>query len=147
MKRKIDLGLMSLGLLLMLGLLTPNLGQPKEEGVVDSSVQREQLITDLNLSPDKAKAFLAVGGHWDQLRKDIIARIKKNEADLETALAAPQPDEGKINTLVSTLIVDHDQLFGTFMAQRQEEMALLTPVQRGKFLLALKKWHEEQMSK
>jgi hypothetical protein len=145
MKRKTGVWLIYLGLLLVLGLLKPNLGQPKEPGEGKFSGQREQLITDLGLSPDVAKAFLAVGGKWDQIRKDITVKIKKNEADLETALAAPQPDEGKINTLVSTLVIDHDQLFGTFMAQRQDEMALLTPVQRGKFLLALKKWHEQQM--
>ncbi len=88
---------------------------------------------------------MSVGEHWDQIRQNIIAGIKENETDLETALAAPQPDDSKITHLVNALIAAHDQLFETFKSQRQEEMALLTPVQRGKFLLSLKKWHEEQM--
>ena len=74
-------------------------------------------------------------------------RLRQNENDLETALAAPQPDENKISHLVNALIAAHDQLFETFKSQRQEEMALLTPVQRGKFLLALKKWHEERLGR
>jgi hypothetical protein len=41
----------------------------------------------------------------------------------------------------------HDQLFQSLKAQRQEEMALLTPVQQGKFVLALKKWHGNMKEK
>jgi Spy/CpxP family protein refolding chaperone len=145
MEQKFKVRCVIMGMLLVLGLLWPVPGQAREAGADSYAEQREQLINDLKLSPEKAKAFMSVGGHWDQIRQNLIEGIKKNEADLETALAAPQPDENKINQLVSGLIVAHDQLFETFKSQRQEEMALLTPVQRGKFLLALKKWHEERM--
>jgi Spy/CpxP family protein refolding chaperone len=148
MKNKTDLWLRGLGLLLVAALLSPGLAQPKEEGEGSHlGIPREKLIIELNLSPDKAQEFLAVGGKYDQSRKEVIERIKKNENELGKALLAPQPDEGKINELVAALISDHDVLFETFKAQRQEEMALLTPMQRGKFLLALKKWHEEMRKK
>ncbi len=111
------------------------------------AMQRGELVKELNLSPDKAKEFLAVGEKYHQVREEVIGKIKKGEDDLKTALAAPQPDEGKINQIVSALIADHDQLFETFKAQRHEEMALLTPLQRGKFLMALKKWHDEVAQK
>ncbi len=131
----------------MLGVQMPGLAHSREPGAGKNEFQSKQLFSDLNLSPDKAKAFTSVGEHWDQIRQNIIAGIKQNETDLENALAAPKPDEGKITQLVNALITAQDQLFETFKSQRQEEMTLLTPVQRGKFLLALKKWHEEQMGK
>ncbi len=127
--------------------MTPVLGHSEDQKTGDMQMQRDQLVKELNLSPDKAKEFLAVGEKYHQTREEIIARIKKGEIDLETALAAPQPDDGKINQVVNGLIADHDQLFATFRTQRNEEMALLTPMQRGKFLMALKKWHDEVAQK
>jgi Spy/CpxP family protein refolding chaperone len=148
MKNKTGLWLRGLGVLLVAALLSPALAQPKKEGEGSHlGIPREKLIIELNLSPDKAQEFLAVGGKYDQTRQEVIERIKKNEYELEKELKAPQCDEGKINKLVTAIISDHDVLFETFKAQRQEEMALLTPVQRGKFLLALKKWHEEMAQK
>jgi hypothetical protein len=142
---KFSIRFIILGMLLLLGLLWPGSGRAQKADAVDTTGQREQLLKDLKFSPDKAKAFLSVGAHWDQIREDLITDIKNSETDLETALGAPQPDDTKINRLVNGLIAEHDQLFETFKSQRQEEMAMLTPVQRGKFLLALKKWHEQQM--
>jgi Spy/CpxP family protein refolding chaperone len=134
-------------LLLIFAFLAPGLAQSQGAGAGNYLGQREQLLRELNLSPDKAKAFMSVGAHWEQIRQKIIAGIKENETGLESALGAPPPDDNKITHLVNALIAAHDQLFDTFKSQRQEEMNLLTPVQRGKFLLALKKWHEEQMAK
>jgi Spy/CpxP family protein refolding chaperone len=143
MKRKTDLRLVGLGLLLAVALLAPGLVQAKEEPGRNPGVFREKVARDLNLTPDKAKAFLAVGEKYDRSRQEIIARIKKNESELTKALAAPQPDAAKIKGLVAGIIADHNELLDTFKVQRQEEMAHLTPVQQGKFLLALKRWHEE----
>ena len=44
---------------------------------------------------------------------------------------------------MTAVTADFDRLMASFKAQRQEEMALLTPSQQGKFILALKKWHQE----
>lgn len=134
-------------LLLVIILLTPVLGHPEEREAGFLEMQRGMLVKELNLSPDKGKEFLAVGEKYHQMREEVIGRIKKGEGDLDITLAAPQPDESKINQIVTALIADHDQLFETFKAQRHEEMALLTPVQRGKFLMALKKWHDEVAEK
>ncbi len=147
MKRKTGSWLKGCMLLLVIILLTPTPGHPEEREAGFLQMQRGVLVKELNLSPDKGKEFLAVGEKYHQMREDVIGRIKKGESDLETALAAPQPDESKINQIVTALIADHDQLFETFKAQRHEEMALLTPVQRGKFLMALKKWHDEVAEK
>ena len=88
-----------------------------------------------------------MGEKYDQSREGIIERIRNNESELEKALAVTQTDEAKIKELVAALGVGHDKLVETLKAQRREEMVLLTPVQQGKFLLALKKWHEEMCMK
>lgn len=148
MRSKKDVWAIWLGLLLVVTLLAPGLVQAKEEGVgSDFKMQCEKLIKELNLAPDKAKEFLAVGGRYDQSRKGIIEGLKKDQGELEEALAAPQPDEGKIKALVGAVTGEQEKFFETFKAQRQEEMALLTPIQQGKFLVALRKWHQEMGKK
>ena len=147
MKRKTDFRLRWLGLLLVAALMAPSLGQAQEKREGSYSELQQKLVKELNLTPDKAKEFQAVGEKYDQTRAEVIGRIEKNDSELEKALAAPQPDEGKINELVAAAISGQEQLFATFKAQRQEEMALLTPVQRGEFLMALRKWHHEEREK
>jgi Spy/CpxP family protein refolding chaperone len=143
MQRKMDFWMMWLGLLVVAAILTPCLGQAQEKGAGGYRMEREKLVKEMNLPPDTAKAFQAVGDKYAQTRKALIERIRKNDGELEKALVASPPDEGKIKGLVALLTADHDELFQTFRVQRQEELALLTPVQQGKFLIALKKWHAE----
>ncbi|MHB8066925.1 MAG: Spy/CpxP family protein refolding chaperone [Desulfobaccales bacterium] len=107
----------------------------------------DKLVKELNLSPEKTKEFQAVGEKYIRSRKEIVERIKKGETELERALAAPKPDEGRIKDLAVAISGDHGQLFETFKAQRQEELQLLSPLQQGKFILALKRWHEEMCKK
>jgi Spy/CpxP family protein refolding chaperone len=147
MQRKTDLRLVGLGLLLAVALLAPGPGLAKENPGSDYGIQKAKVAQDLGLTPDKAKAFLAVGEKYHGSRQAIIERIKKNESALAQALAAAKPDAAKIKGLVAAIISDHNELLDTFRVQRREEMAHLTPVQQGKFLLALKKWHEKLCQK
>ena len=103
----------------------------------------EKFLKELNLPPEKAAQFQELGAKYSQTRENLIEKLQKNEADLEKAVAGPKPDEVKIKELVPVIIAGHDQLFESFKMQRQEEMTLLTPLQQAKYLLALKKWHEE----
>ena len=135
--------LVGMGLLLAVALLTPGLGQAAGEPGSTSGLQKERIAKDLGLTPDKAKSFLAVDEKYDRSRQVIIEEITKDEGELEKAVAAAQPDGGKITGLVTAITNAHSKLWETFKVQRQEEMALLTPVQQGKFLMALKKWHQE----
>jgi Spy/CpxP family protein refolding chaperone len=132
------------GLLLVAALLAlapgPANGQSRS---AYARMERETLVKELGLTPEQATAFQAVGDKFDQTRAGIIAGIKSKEGDLEKALAAAKPDEAKLKELVAAITQGHDQLFQTLRTQRQEEMALLNPVQQGKFILCLKKWHEE----
>jgi Spy/CpxP family protein refolding chaperone len=147
MKKRTDFWQVCLGLLLVVALLTPGIGQAREEPGSSPAMQREKLAKDLNLTPEKAKEFQVVDEKYDQSREEIIGQMRNNENELEKALAITQPDEAKIKELVAAIAAGHDKLVDTFKAQRREEMLLLTPVQQGKFLMALKKWHEEMCMK
>ena len=132
------------GLLLLMALLAlgpgPASGDPREGY---ASMEREALIKDLGLTPEQAKAFQAVGDKCDKSRESIIPEIKSKEDDLEKVLAAGKPDEARVRELVAAITQDHDRFFQILKSQRQEEMALLNPIQQGRFILALKKWHEQ----
>ena len=143
MERHKVLGRVHTGLLVMAALLVLGPGPARGESRGSySALERDTLMQELNLTPEQAKNFQTIGDRCDLNRDKIVALVKEKESDLEKALAAPKPDEAKIKELVAAVIQGHDQLFQTLKSQRQEEMALLTPVQQGKFILALKKWHE-----
>ena len=107
-----------------------------------SAAERETLVKELGLTPEQARDFQAIGDKYDKSREAMAGSVAAKESDLEKALAAPKPDEARIKELVAAVIKGHDQLFQSLKDQRQAEMALLTPVQQGKFIVALKKWHQ-----
>jgi Spy/CpxP family protein refolding chaperone len=145
MRRQTGFRLIKAGLLVAMTFLVLGPGQVLgDPGVSYSSLERETLTKELGLTAEQAKAFQAVGDKFDKTREGIVADLQTKESDLEKALAAPKPDEQKIKGLVALITQGHDQLFQSLKDQRQEEMALLNPVQQGKFVLALKKWHEEK---
>jgi len=148
MRRELGLRLRQVGLLVVVALLALGPGQTwGDPGAGYMKMEQETLCKDLGLTPEQAKAFQAIGDKFDQSREAIVADLKNKENDLEKALAAPKPDEEKIRGLVSQITQGHDQLFQSLKAQRQEEMAILNPVQQGKFVMALRKWHEEAREK
>ncbi len=135
--------LRGLGLFCIVALLALGPGPARGESRGGyAALERETLVKQLGLTAEQATAFQAIGDKFDQRREGITREIKNKESDLEKALSAATPDEAKVKELVTAITQGHDQLFQTLKAQRQEEMALLTPVQQGKFILALKKWHE-----
>jgi Spy/CpxP family protein refolding chaperone len=71
--------------------------------------------------------------------------LKKSREELQAALAAPKPDEAKIKDLVTALSAGQDKVFASFQSQRDEELALMTPVEQGKYLMEMWHWHQEIM--
>ena len=63
-------------------------------------------------------------------RKDIVDGLKKANDDLQAALAAATPDEAKLKELVSALNAGQDKIFASLKNQRDEELALMTPVEQ-----------------
>jgi hypothetical protein len=147
MSRKFNFKLVALCTILSAMLVVPALSQTKEEAGVRHKEQKDQLIKDLKLAPEKEKAILAVKVKYEKERTDLIANIKKSNDDLKAALAAAKPDEAKVKELVSAVTAGQDNLFASFRKQREEEMGLMTPVEQGKYLMAMSQWRQQMMKK
>jgi hypothetical protein len=149
MKGKFNFKLGALCAILSAMLLMPALGQAAkvkgEEGA--RKEQKDQMVKELNVAPEKEKAMLAVGVKYAAERKDIIAGVKKANDDLQVALKAAKPDEAMLKASVSALTAAQDKMFASFKNQRDEELALMTPAEQGKYLLALGQWRQKMMSK
>jgi Spy/CpxP family protein refolding chaperone len=133
--------------LILTGLfLVPALSQAKEDSWGEMhKMRRATAVKELKLSPEKAKDFNAVEEKYAKDRQEIIGRLKKSQAELQNAVAAPTPDEAKIKGLVTAIRADQDKMANSFKFQIDEELSLMTPLQQGKYLLTLHKWREEMM--
>ena len=132
--------------LILTGLfLVPALGQAKEDSWGEMhKMRRATAVKELKLSPEKAKDFNAVEEKYAKDRQELVDRLKKSQAELQNAMAAT-PDEAKIKGLVTAIRADQDKMAKSFKSQFDEELALMTPVQQGQYLLTLHKWREEMM--
>ncbi|MCX5890292.1 MAG: hypothetical protein NTY36_12655 [Deltaproteobacteria bacterium] len=146
MKGKFNFKLGALCAIISAMLVMPALGQVKgEEGA--RKAQKDQMVKELKLAPEKEKAMLAVGVKYAAERKDIIAGVKKANDDLQAALAAANPDEAKLKAAISALTADQDKMFTSFKKQRDEELALMTPVEQARYLTVLGQWRQKMMNK
>ncbi len=163
MKTKFNLKLGMLGAILIAMMAVPALAQQKQGAGAQTAKQapatgmktaadvykqmHQQMIAELKLSPAKEKAVLAVGDKFTAKRQATIEAIKKAHEELGKALAAPKPDEAKVKKLVDTLLSGQDEIFNSFRTQRNEELALMTPVEQGKYLMEMGKMRQELMEK
>ena len=147
MKGKFNFKLGALCAILSAMLVMPALGQVKGEEGAQFKEKKDQMIKELKLAPEKEKAMLAVADKYARERKEIVDGVKKANVDLQAALAAATPDEAKLKELVSALNAGQDKMFASFKNQRDEELALMTPAEQGKYLLTLGQWRQKMMDK
>lgn len=145
MKVKFNLKLAALCALLTAALMSPALGQGQEDMAKKFKEQKSQMIKKLQLAPEKEKAMLALEDKYGAERKELFTNMQKSRDELQAALAAPKPDEAKVKSLVAALNSGQDKLFTSFKSQREEERALMTPVEQGKYLMEMWHWHQEMM--
>ena len=147
MSRKFNFKLGVLCAILSAMLLMPALGQAKGEEAAVQKDEKDQMIKELKLAPEKEKAVLAVADKYARERKDIVAGLKKANEDLQAALGAATPDEAKLKELVSALNAGQDKFFASLKNQRDEELALMTPVEQAKYLMVMGQWRQKMVNK
>ena len=147
MKGKFNFKLGALCAVLGAMLLMPALGQAKGEEAAVQKDKKDQMIKELKLAPEKEKAVLAVADKYAKERQDIVAGLKKANDDLQAALGAATPDEAKLKGLVSALNAGQDKFFASLKNQRDEELALMTPVEQANYLMVLGQWRQKMMNK
>jgi hypothetical protein len=147
MKAKFNFKLGALCAILSAMLLMPALVQAKGEAAAVQKDKKDQMIKELKLAPEKEKAMLAVEDKYATERKAIVAGVKKANEDLQATLATATPDEAKLKELVSALTAGQDKMFASFKNQRDEELALMTPVEQAKYLMVLGQWRQKMVNK
>jgi len=146
MKERLNFRLVGLCILLSALLLAPA-AKSKESIDIGEKLkeQKIKIIKQLKLAPEKEKAAIELEENYSVKQKQIIEGMKKSLDELQAELKEAKPDEAKVQELVKTLTTSQDNLFASFKEQRDEQMALMSPVEEGKYLLALGKWRQEMM--
>jgi hypothetical protein len=143
MKGKLIFKLGALSTILSFLLVIPALGQVSEDLGKKLCEFKAKTLKELKITPDKEKALLALEEKCVTEREKIIGDLKKAKDDLQAALAAPTPDAAKIKGLVKTFVDAQNKLFQSFSGELKEEMAHMTPVQQGKYLMAMERWRQD----
>ncbi len=153
MKEKISFKIGALLVIMGVFFLAPKLALAEQaEGQMEQYLKdfKAQILQQLNLSPEKEKAFKAVEDKHAAERQKIVAHMQESQKQLEAAVAAPAPkpeDKAKIKKLVQAVTQDQDKIFASYKNQRNAELALLTPEQQGKYLMAMINWRKGMMEK
>ena len=144
MNGKFNLGFVALWAILgaFFLLTSPHPSQAKESGWerLKENIKLTKELHDLKLAPDKEAAVLAVEQKYGKERQDLLAALKKYRQDLKAALAADTPDGAKIQDLVRAASDAQDKLLTSVKMERDEAMALMTPVQQGQLIMLLGNW-------
>jgi Spy/CpxP family protein refolding chaperone len=147
MNRNLIFKLGAFSIILSLLLVVPVLGQTDEQLGKQLKEYKAQTFKQLKVNPNQEKSLLAVEDKYSLMRGEIVAGSKKAWDDLKAALAAPNPDEAKIKGLVSAYIGSESKLFTSFRTELDEELAQMSPVQQGKYLVAMEAWRQKCMPK
>ena len=150
MKGKHIFKLGALTTILSVLLVVPALGQTGQTNEAlgkELKVYKAETFKELKVAPDKEKALLGVEDKFSVQRGEIVDGQKKAWDGLLATLAAPTPDDAKIKAAVAAYIDAQTKMFNSFKSQLTEELALLTPVQQGKYLVAMEKWRQQCMPK
>ena len=147
MKGKLILKLGVLPAILSLFLVVPVLGQTDEILGKQLKEYKAKTFKELKIAPDKAKALLEIEGKYSTQRGEIIDNSKKAYDELKAALAEPKPNEAKVKEKVKAYIASETKLFTSFRNELNEELAQMTPIQQGKYLLAMELWRQKCMPK
>jgi len=143
MKGKLIFKLGVLSIILSFLLVIPALGQLNQDLGKKLCEFKAQTLKDLKLTPDKEKALLASEEKCVVDREKIIAELKKSKEDLQAALAAPTPDEAKVKGLVATFVAAQAKLFASFRDELNQELSQMSPLQQGKYLMAMERWRQD----
>jgi Spy/CpxP family protein refolding chaperone len=147
MKGNLIFKLGALSTILSFLLVVPVLGQTDEELGKQLKEYKAQTYEQLKFNPNQEKALLAVEDKYSTMRGEIVDSSKKAWDDLQAALAAPKPDEAKVKALASAYIAAQSKLFTSFRNELDEELAQMSPIQEGKYLVAMERWRQKCMPK
>lgn len=150
MKGKLIFKLGALSTILSFLLVVPALGQTgqtNEELGKQLKDYKAKIYEQIKANPDQQKKLVAVEEKYSVSRGEIVDGSKKAWDNLQAVVAAAKPDEAKVKEAVSAYVKAQASLFSSFRSQLDEEMALMSPIQQGKYLVAMEEWRKQCMPK
>jgi Spy/CpxP family protein refolding chaperone len=150
MKGKLIFKLGALATMLSFLLVVPALGQTgqtNEELGKQLKDYKAKVYEEIKVSPDQQKKLIAVEEKASAARGEIVDGSKKALDNLQAVVAAAKPDEAKSKEAVSAFVAAQTKLFSSFRGELDEELALMNPIQQGKYLVAMEKWRQQCMPK
>lgn len=147
MKGNLIFKLGALSTILSFLLVVPVLGQTDEELGKQLKEYKAQTYEQLKFNPNQQKALLAVEDKYSTMRGEIVDSSKKAWDGLQAALAAPKPDEAKVKEMASAYLAAQSKLFTSFRSELDEELAQMSPIQEGNYLVAMERWRQKCMPK
>jgi hypothetical protein len=147
MKRKLMFKLVVFSAILSLLIVVPVLGQTDEELGKQLKEYKTQTFGEMKFDQNQIKKLTAIEDKYSERRGKIVDTSKKAWDELQAALAAPQPDNGKVKGLVKAYLAAQADLFSSFRKELDEELAQMTPIQQGQYLVAMEKWRQKCMPK
>jgi hypothetical protein len=147
MKGKLFFKLVVLATIMSLLLVVPVLGQTNEELGKQLKEYKAHTYADMKLDPKLIKKLDAVEDKYSEMRGKLVDASKKAWDNLQAALAATKPDKAKIKGLVKDYIAAQGDLFASFRKELDDELALMSPIQQGRYLVAMEKWRQKCMPK
>jgi hypothetical protein len=150
MKGKLIFKLGVLATILSLLLVVPALSQTaqtNEELGKQLKDYKAKIYEEIKVNPNQQKTLVAVEDKYSKMRGEIVDGSKKAWDNLEAMLAAAKPDDAKVVEAVSAYVNAQAKLFSSFKSELDEELGLMSPVQQGKYLIAMEKWRQQCMPK
>ena len=147
MKGKLFFKLGVLSAILSLLLVVPVLGQTNVELGKQLKEYKAKTYKELKINPSQAKKLLAVEDKYSDMRAEIVANTKKNWDALKAAVSAAKPNDAKVKAAIKAYLDAQTKLFSSFRKELDEELAQMSPIQQGKYLLAMELWRQKCMPK
>jgi hypothetical protein len=147
MKGKLMFKLVIPSAILSLLLVVPVLGQTDEELGKQLKEYKAQTFTEMKLDQNHIKKLTALEDKYSTQRGNLVDASKKAWDNLQAALAAPKPDNAKLKGLVKAYVASEADLFASFRKELDEELAQMSPIQQGQYLVAMEKWRQKCMPK
>ncbi|MCX5887912.1 MAG: hypothetical protein NTY36_00490 [Deltaproteobacteria bacterium] len=147
MKGKLIFKLGVLSTILSFLLVVPVLGQTDEELGKQLKEYKAQTFKELKVNPNQEKTLAAIEDKFSTARGQIVDSSKKAWDELQAALAEAPPVDTKVKERVKAYIDGQTKLFNSFRSELDEEMAQMSPVQQGKYLVAMERWRQKCMPK
>ncbi len=150
MKGKLIFKLVVLSTILSVLLVVPVLGQTgqtNEELGKQLKDYKAKIYAQIKVDPKQEKALMAVEDKYSLERAGIVDSSKKAWDNMQAALAATKPDDAKLTETISAYVNTQANLFSSFRSQLNDELALMSPLQQGKYLVAMEQWRQQCMPK